>query len=41
MHNKISLGRKEPSLKEKKKKKNNGGGADKHSKIISNDFIVK
>lgn len=40
MHNKISLGRKEPSLKEKKKK-NNGGGADKHSKIISNDFIVK
>lgn len=36
MHNKISLGRKEPSLKEKKKE-----GTDKHSKIISNDFIVK
>lgn len=38
MHNKISFGRKEPSLIEKKKKKE---GTDKHSKIISNDFIVK
>ena len=39
MHNKISFGRKEPSLKEKKKKEEEG--TDKHSKIISNDFIVK
>ena len=37
MHNKISFGRKKPSLKEKKKEE----GTDKHSKIISNDFIVK
>ena len=38
MHNKISFGIKEPSLKEKKKEEE---GTDKHSKIISNDFIVK
>jgi hypothetical protein len=40
MHNKISFGGKEPSLKREREGEKKRG-TDKQSKIISNDFIAK